>query len=247
MKPLVFVHGYLGGGAQWACQSDRFSQNFRVITPDLPGFGGNRDMKAPETIRGFAAYVLEYLDRHEIDSFHLVGHSMGGMIAQEMVSLAPHRVEKLVLYGTGPVGLMPGRFESIEESRRAIVSNGVDVTGRRIAATWFQQGEDGAGYSICADLALQASEQAALAALTAMENWSGVSALSSITSSTLVLWGDGDRAYQWKQPEQLWHGIEDASLAVIPGCAHAVHLEKPRLFDAVLMDFLEASQADRSN
>jgi 2-hydroxy-6-oxonona-2,4-dienedioate hydrolase len=56
-----------------------------------------------------------------------------------------------------------------------------------------------------------------------------------------VLWGDGDRAYLWNQPEQLWRKIADAHLAVIPGCSHAVHLEKPHLFDAMLLDFLGTS------
>jgi pimeloyl-ACP methyl ester carboxylesterase len=52
-----------------------------------------------------------------------------------------------------------------------------------------------------------------------------------------VLWGDGDRTYPWSQTEQLWTEIPNANLAVIPGCAHAVHLEKPGLFNAVLLEF----------
>jgi pimeloyl-ACP methyl ester carboxylesterase len=64
--------------------------------------------------------------------------------------------------------------------------------------------------------------------------------LGKIEAPTLVLWGDGDRAYLWAQPEQLWRGIEGARLAVIPGCSHAVHLEKPHLFNAMLEDFLAA-------
>ena len=238
MKSLVFVHGYLGGGLQWADQVEFFSEHFRVITPDLPGFGENHAMTTPETIRELAQYVLDELDKLEVDRFHLVGHSMGGMIVQEMVALAPARVDKLVLYGTGPVGIMPGRFETIDESRCGVKEKGVEETGRRIAATWFQDGESASGYKVCAELALKASLQAALAGLSAMEGWSGVSALSKITSSTLVLWGDGDRAYLWSQPEQLWREIADAHLAVIPGCSHAVHLEKPYLFNAMLLDFL---------
>ncbi|MCP4391097.1 MAG: alpha/beta hydrolase, partial [Gammaproteobacteria bacterium] len=110
MKNLVFVHGYLGGSPQWSDQVDVFSEHFRVITPDLPGFGLNNEMDAPEAIREFAIYLLGELDRQGIDRFHLVGHSMGGMIVQEMVTIAPARVDKLVLYGTGPVGMLPGRF-----------------------------------------------------------------------------------------------------------------------------------------
>lgn len=77
-----------------------------------------------------------------------------------------------------------------------------------------------------------------LSGLTAMNHWSGLDALATFRSPTLVLWGDRDRTYPWSQPEQLWRNIPDASLSVVPGCAHAVHLEKPELFNAILRDFL---------
>ena len=243
MKPLVFVHGYLGGSPQWADQVKEFSEGFRVVTPDLPGFGLSSDMQAPETISEFARYVLSELDKQGIDQFHLIGHSMGGMIVQEMVAQAPERVDKLVLYGTGPIGNMPGRFETLAESRRRVAEEGVETTARRIPAKWFLAGEAGRGYEICADIASKAPMQAAQAGLTAMEAWSGVPFLSKITSSTLVLWGDRDQSYQWNHPEQLWREIKGACLAVIPGCSHAAHLEKPHLFNAILKDFLSPGEA----
>lgn len=238
MKSLVFVHGYFGGSPQWSEQVKAFSDDFQVITPDLPGFGLNDKMQAPETINGLAQYVLDELDKMSVDRFHLVGHSMGGMIVQEMTSLAPERVDKLVLYGTGAIGMLPGRFETIEESRRRLQADGVKVTGRRIAATWFLEGEISPVYEDCAAIAEMAQQQAALSCLSAMENWSGVLSLPRIESPTLVLWGDGDRAYEWRQIERLWQEIETSNLAVIPGCSHAVHLEKPALFNSMLHDFL---------
>jgi pimeloyl-ACP methyl ester carboxylesterase len=73
-----------------------------------------------------------------------------------------------------------------------------------------------------------------------MSHWDGRGALSRLTMPTLVLWGDGDKSYRWPQVEALWQGLPAAGLAVIPGTAHAVHLEKPALFHAVLDDFLKA-------
>jgi len=238
MKNLVFVHGYLGGSHQWSEQVQVFSEHFKVVTPDLPGFGLNNHVEAPETIDGFAHYVLAELDKRGIDQFCLVGHSMGGMIVQQMVAHAADRIEKLVLYGTGPVGIMPGRFEKIEESRRRLLEDGVEETARRISAKWFVEGRQGRGYDITARIGTQAGLQAAQAGLTAMEAWSGIGLLSRISSPTLVLWGDRDQSYQWPQPEKLWREIADAHLGVIPGCSHAVHLEKPHLFNAMLLDFL---------
>ncbi len=238
MDSLVFVHGYLGGGAQWSVQSEVFGQHYRVVTPDLPGFGANCNLKAPERIEDYAAFVLEELLRLGVHRFHLVGHSMGGMIVQEMNRLAPDRINYLVLYGTGPVGVLPGRFETISESKNRVVTEGGKATGRRISATWFMEGAQAEYYELCADLADKVSLQAMLAGLSAMETWSGEGELHSIRSPTLVLWGDGDRTYKWSQTELLWKGIPNVNLAVVPGCAHAVHLEKPYLYNALLMDFL---------
>ncbi len=237
-EALVLVHGYLGGSAQWAAQVEAFSPHISVVTPDLPGFGANNQATAPDTIQGFAEFVLDYVSSRGIERFHLLGHSMGGMIVQEMIALAPERVDHLVLYGTGPLGSLPGRFEPISESARRVREEGVEATGRRISATWFADYDRAPRYSVCADLAVIATEQAALAGLAAMENWSGEVTLNSICSPTLVLWGDLDRAYQWGQVERLWREIEGARLAVVPGCSHAVHLEKPDYFNALVRDFL---------
>ena len=238
-KPsLVLVHGYFGGSPQWADQREYFSNAFNVITLDLPGFGLNANLESPESIEGYARYVLDEISKQGVESFYLLGHSMGGMIAQEMARLAPQRIEKLVLYGTGPIGVMPGRFETIEASRDRVRQDGVEATARRISAKWFVGGETGQGYSNCAEVAVMASEQATLAGLTAMESWSGVDALANIHTPTLVLWGDQDKSYLWPQPKQLWQEISGASLSVMAGCSHAAHLEKPALFNAILQDFL---------
>ena len=245
-KHLVLVHGYLGGSSQWAAQVSLFSQYFNVVTVDLPGFGLNHAMESPQTIRGYADFVLNHLDHQGIDEFHLLGHSMGGMIVQEMTAIAPSRVNHLILYGTGPVGMLPNRFETIQESKRRVSADGPKATGCRITATWFIQGAQATQYHVCAELAEKASLQAALAGLSAMEPWSGESYLTHIKSPTLVIWGDGDHTYQWSQPEQLWRNIAAAQLGVMPGCAHAAHLEKPHLFNALLMDFfqLQSTSAD---
>jgi len=241
--PLVLVHGYLGGSGMWAAQMDRFSSFRDVICPDLAGFGDSADQTAPDSIGGHARDVLALLDQLEVDRFDLLGHSMGGMVVQEMTRIAPDRVGKLVLYGTGPQGVLPGRFETIAQSRARLVQDGIAATARRIAATWFLHGEQADGFALCEALGQQASLQAALASLQAWENWDGRANLAAIKSPSLVIWGSHDRSYGWSQPEALWRGIAGADLAVVPGCAHNVHLEKPLIFNALLADFLKIAMA----
>jgi len=237
-RALVLVHGYLGGSAMWAAQLACFSPFRDVICPDLAGFGESAGLAAPDSIEGHARQVLALLDQLGVEEFDLLGHSMGGMIVQEMVRLAPDRIRRLVLYGTGPKGVMPGRFETIAESRARLLAEGVAKTAERIAATWFLHGTAAEAFALCRQLGHKASLQAALASLQAWQDWDGRENLSAIRCPTLVLWGSHDRSYGWSQPQALWQGIAGADLAVVPNCAHNVHLEKPAIFNALLTDFL---------
>ena len=238
MTTLVLQHGFLGGAAQWRDQRRHFGDGFRVITLELAGFGDRCGEPAAETIPDMARDVLEALDRAGVGRFALLGHSMGGMIAQEIAAMAPDRVEGLVLYGTGPIGALPNRFEPIAQSQARIRAEGTGPTIRRIVSSWFLAGEAAPAFPLCLEMAAGVRPQAALAGLAAMQAWDGRAALARIAAPTRVIWGDRDRSYDWSQPEALWRGITGASLAVLPGCAHAAHLEKPSLFNALLADFL---------
>ena len=114
------------------------------------------------------------------------------------------------------------------------------ATARRIAATWFLERENAAAYEGCAQIAERSGIKAILTGLDAMDSWNGIRHLQNLAAKTLVIWGDTDRTYQWSQTEQLWQSISQASLAVIPNCAHAPHLEKPEIFNSIVSDFLMA-------
>ncbi len=236
--PLVLVHGYFGGAGHWRGEMRALSDTHEIIAPALAGFGESAGVMAPDTIAGNAELVWQALDAEGIDRIALLGHSMGGMVVQEMIAQCPARVERLILYGTGPVGLLPGRFETLDQSRARIAEDGLDATLRRIAATWFVDGEAAPGFRTCLEVGAMATEQAALAALRAWETWDGRASLPRITVPTLVVWGDLDRSYPRSQIDTLLNGIPDARLALFRGCAHAVHLESPPCFHATLRDFL---------
>ena len=204
---LVLVHGYLGGSSQWAKQLPVLSQHFEVIALDLAGYGLANHLMAPTDLAEHARNVIATLDHIEIERFHLLGHSMGGMVAQEITRQAPHRVNKLVLYATGPLGCIPGRFETMARSREQLKEDGLQRTARRICATWLLDYEASPAFEALAALATQASEQAASAGLSAMESWDGREQLSRIEQATLVIWGERDRTYGWAQIEMLWRSI----------------------------------------
>ena len=238
MKPLVFVHGFMGGSAQWDSIRPHLEDGFDLVTLDLPGFGKNHAMPCINRIEGFADWVIAALKDKGIRHYDLLGHSMGGMIAQEVARRDAQAVDRLVLYATGAIGVVPGRFETMAQSKARAIADGPRATARRISATWFLHYEKAPAYPACASLAELASLDAILAGLDAMQAWSGQDRLRLIEQKTRVIWGEGDRTYNLDQIRLLWTEIPDASLAVLPGCAHAAHMEKPRLFCDILQDAL---------
>lgn len=236
--PLVLVHGYLAGAEIWKKQIEVFKEKFEVFAVNLPGFADSAHIRAPDTILGFANIVLSELTALGVEKFHLLGHSMGGMIVQKMAAIEPERIDHLICYGTGPVGVMPDRFETIDQSRARLENDGLEKTVKRIAATWFTKQENAHGYNLCVEMGKRTSMQAALASLSAWQTWNGVEDLPKIKANTLIIWGDKDRSYGWSQPEALWRGIEKSNLAVLPLCSHNVHMEKPTIFNDIVLDFL---------
>jgi pimeloyl-ACP methyl ester carboxylesterase len=235
--PLVLVHGYLGGQDMWQFQ-EVLEDNFELIMPSLAGYGESSKMTAPSTIRENAIQVFELLDYLKIDTFNLLGHSMGGMIVQEMAALSPERVNKLICFGTGSIGVLPNRFETIAESRRKIKEIGLSETRINIAKTWFVDHLAGDGYKLCLDEGAKATTQAALASLDAWECWDGRGQLNQITSPTLILWSNKDQSYDWNQQEVLNKGIANSKVEVVEGCAHNSHMEKPDLINSIIKHFL---------
>ena len=230
----------MGGSAQWHLQ-DPLGRDRPLITVDLPGFGDNSHLDPFDRIEDFAAWVFDDLERRGVERFDLLGHSMGGMIVQEMTHQAPGRVADLILYATGSKGVMPGRFETIDDSMQRARSDGAQATARRISATWFRDGEDHPEFHGCAAIAEKCSLGAILAGLDAIRTWSGASRLSAINQDTLIIWGNQDRSYAWPQIEFMWRRIPNCSLSVLPRCAHAAHAEEPQVFNRILAEFLERS------
>jgi len=236
--PLVLVHGFLGSSKMWEPQVNFFKDRFRVITPDLPGFGKSNKVKSQNSIQSIANLLLDCLEEKKIDKFYLLGHSMGGMIVQEMAKKHGNKILKLVCYSTGPRGEMPGRFETVDQSRENLKKKGLEVTAKNIAKTWFILGEKAKYFDLCLEAGRQTSIEAADNALIAIKNWDGVENLQDIKNNTLIIWGDKDKSYNLGQVQTLEKNISNSNLVIFKGCAHNVHLEQPDQFNHTIKDFL---------
>ena len=236
--PFVFVHGYLGSSKMWNFQKEFFSKHYRVIIPALPGFGESHNVKSLDSINKMAREIIDLLDQKNIDKFNLIGHSMGGMIVQEITKLIGNRVNKLICFATGSIGEIPGRFETIDETREKLKKDGTEVSFSRVPKKWFVKGDKDKNYYLCKKAVKDVSLEAADNALLAMKNWRGKEDLKNIKNETLIIWGDKDTSYNFDQVDTLKKNIKNSRLEIFKNCAHNVHLEQPDQFNNLVQKFI---------
>ena len=236
--PFVFVHGYLGSSEMWTFQKEFFSKHYRVIIPALPGFGESHNVKSLDSINKMARQIIDLLDQKNIDNFNLIGHSMGGMIVQEITKLIGDRVNKLICFATGSIGEIPGRFETIDETREKLKKDGTEVSFSRVPKKWFVKGDKDKNYFLCKNAVKDVSLEAADNALLAMKNWRGKEDLKNIKNETLIIWGDKDTSYNFDQVDTLNKNIKNSRLEIFKDCAHNVHLEQPDQFNNLVQKFI---------
>ena len=236
--PFVFVHGYLGSSKMWNFQKEFFSKHYRVIIPALPGFGESHNVKSLDSINKMAREIIDLLDQKNIDKFNLIGHSMGGMIVQEITKLIGDRVNKLICFATGSIGEIPGRFETIDETREKLKKDGTEVSFSRVPKKWFVKGDKDKNYFLCKNAVKDVSLEAADNALLAMKNWRGKEDLKNIKNETLIIWGDKDTSYNFDQVDTLKKNIKNSRLEIFKDCAHNVHLEQPDQFNNLVQKFI---------
>ncbi len=237
--PLVFVHGYLGSSEMWCLQKNYFSKYCRVIAPAIPGFGESHNAKSLNSINDMAKNIIEMLNQKKINRFNLIGHSMGGMIVQEITKIIGHRVNKLICFATGSIGDIPGRFETMDETRDKLKKDGAKISFSRVPPKWFVNGNKDKNYFLCENAVINVSLEAADNALLAMKNWRGIDNLKNIENETLIIWGDKDISYNFDQVDTLNKNIKNSHLEIFKGCCHNVHLEQPDKFNILIKNFLD--------
>lgn len=239
-SPLVIVHGFLGGIAEWSDVAARLSPRFDVVAVDLPGFGGSAAVPPPASIGGYGKAVADLLDQLRIKNPILLGHSLGSMIVQQMALDSPRRFPKLVLYGAAATGRLPGRFETFDATIERLRRAGIAAGAEPIIASWFVAGRAHSAFAMYRRMAEQVNLEAAIAALRAVEAWDVTGRLAAIAAPALVIGGDRDRSTEPAEQLRLWRGLPAGQLCILPNCAHAAHLEVPEIFWQALARFLYA-------
>lgn len=240
--PLILLHAGLGDRQMWDAQIPAFAEHFTVIRYDARGFGETR--KPPQSYSAHGD-VLALLDALGIKRAHLVGVSMGSQTAIDVAVAAPERVSALIAVaartGTPVSPELRADWDRVDE----IFESG-DVAGAvEYELRMWIDGPDRGPDAV--DPAMRERVREMNAALFARDDEEGdeipldlpaAERLGDITVPTLIVYGDRDIADVRQAGPHLAAAIPGASLAVIPDAAHLPQMERPELFNQVVLGFL---------
>jgi len=237
---IVFLHGHPFSRAMWAAQVETLSDEFRVVAPDLPGYGESPPLAQIMSMRRFADAVLELLDFLGIARATVVGLSMGGLVAMELGLEHPERIDGLVLAATTAA---PATDEDVERRRRAaaeIDAHGMlGHTAEMLPRLFGPAASRDPGLTVpIVTTMLRTSPAGAAAALRGRaERPDYERLLGGLRPPALVVVGDTD-AYSTKQvTDQLVAALPDPEVLILPGVGHFPNLEAPDAFDAAVRGF----------
>jgi pimeloyl-ACP methyl ester carboxylesterase len=176
------------------------------------------------TFPGLAQALVALFDARGVEQAVVIGHSMGGMVAQELVASFPDRVAALVLYATTPASLDEGKTPA-------------DLAPALVAGIVGDEPEP-EGVAQAVECMSAISTDAYRAALHCLVTFDRRDSLEGIRCPTLALAGERDRVVSPAIVERMARAIPGASYRVLAGVGHLANLERPAAFDAVLEEFL---------
>lgn len=239
---VLLIMGLAYPAAAWHRQVPVLAGAHRVLTVDNRGAGDTGEVVgAPYTVEMMAADCLAVLDAAKVEQAHVVGISMGGLMAQEIALTHPERVLSLTLLATHPglahgvwpeevVAFLQGRATMTQEDSReaSIPYNYAQATPREVIEQDWQVRAAGTagpvGYASQGGTAL----------------WSGYDRLPGLGVRTLVIHGDGDRLVVPANGEKIAAAIPAAKLVLVPDANHVLTSDQPEVVNDLLLDWFAA-------
>ena len=245
-QPMVYLHGIGGAARAWRCQLNAFSDRYRTMAWDMPGYGGSAPLPTV-SIAALADALQDFLRQVGATKPILVGHSIGGMIVQQLLTKSPRIAHAVVLAQTSPAfGKPDGDWQkSFIEARLGPLDRGETMVSLAPALVRELAGDDPDvnGMELARDCMAAVPEATYRAAMLALLGFDQRNALRDIAVPTLVLSGSKDKNAPAPMMAKMASYIPSATYAELEGVGHLANLERPGAFNAALDSFLKANVA----
>ena len=243
---ILYLHGIGGDRTSFDAQIGAFGPRFTHVAWDMPAYGDS--VPLPDmTFSALADAALRVLDDLGVGAAHIVGHSMGGMVAQELAVSHQDRMTSLVLSGTSPAFGKPGgdwqekflaaRLKPLDEGKTP-----ADLAPAIVdALTGDNANPDGVRAAIASMSRI--APEAYRAALTCLVQFDRRDTLGAIAVPTFLISGARDETAPPKVMERMVEAIPNAQYVCLDEAGHLANLEQPDAFNAALSEFFSSLDA----
>jgi pimeloyl-ACP methyl ester carboxylesterase len=240
---VLLIHGFPHNRQMWRPQvAILVAAGYRVIAPDLRGFGDSHVSDGPGDLDLLADDLVELLDHLAIDQAVVVGMSMGGYLLFNLLERCPQRVSAAVFAVTRSVA-----DDQAGRDRRKQLADQVVRFGPQVVADSFQEllfaadtvaDRPRLAAEVYGWMVATASQGLAAGLLAMQQRRDATPLLHGITVPCLSIGADQDRLCPLEHPRMIAAGIPGCRLCIIPGAGHLVNLEQPGDFNRALLSFL---------
>jgi 3-oxoadipate enol-lactonase len=241
---LLLLHGLGATGESWQLQFPPLVESgFRVLAPDMRGFGRSTYPGGSNNSGLMAQDMIKFLDQLEIDISHIIGISMGGTIALQLILKQPSLVESLVLTNTfaklRPRKISPWFFYVVRLALLHIIvmKKQADYVAKRL----FQDPHQAELRDAFIAQVTQANPNGYRSTLRSFARYDLSAQVREIKTPTLIITGERDSVVPPAVQAELANQIPNAQHVIIPDAGHAVIVEQPEAYNRVILDFLPTS------
>jgi len=238
--PLLLLHGLGSSQADWQLQTPVFARSFCVIAPDCRGHGKSDKPPGPYSIELFADDVTALLTYLGVAQAHVLGVSMGGLVAQQLALDSPQAVKSLLLVNTFSHLVVAGLGAWLTVLRRILTMQFLSMAhiGQLVAHQLFPKPEQETLRQITAQRWALNDRTAYRAAARAVWRFNVAERLGEINCPTLIIAGENDTTVLTPHRQALHWGIPSSRLVVIPDSTHATPVDQPEVFNRTVLEFL---------
>jgi pimeloyl-ACP methyl ester carboxylesterase len=237
-KDLILLHGLGASSERWLLVAPTLSKYFRVVVPDVVGFGYSDRPTVEYTMDFFISFLEEFLQTLGIERPHIIGSSFGGHIAAEYAIRNKRYVDRLVL--ASPAGIMrtstptldhyimAALYPTYENAFKAFVNMAYDssAVNDEIVRDFVKR------------MNLPNAKYAFISTLLGMRYSPPLRGrLSNIIAPTLIIWGDYDMMIPIQYSKD-FREVPNSELVIIKECGHTPYVEKPKTFNRIVLKFL---------
>jgi len=248
-RVILLVHGFTGNAFNWMDVFEPLVKDFRVIVPDLPGYGKSAcpPKEQKHLMLWYADFLSQFLEKLDVEKAVVVGNSMGGAVAGWLAVRHPEKVEALVLVDSAGLNMPKIRFltflgamtfgremvkliEAISpHSEKALSKLPKSEQKRAILADRRYKSE----LRECSSITMKRC-------VVSLGNDLLTEELAKIQAPTLIIWGDDDAVISVKNAERFAKRIPNAKVKIIKNGDHTPMQHKPEEFVRVLVDFIKS-------